>query len=85
MPDGPPFPELLDYLWEWFNEILLGLEQNGMGPVTVSWQSLECWCSQMRVEIEPWEARALVWLGTIRANIQSEKSRAAAKKKSEVP
>ena len=75
---GPEFPELLDYLWRWFQEISIGLAPNGFAPPVVTWEALRAWQAATRVgEIEPWEARTLVQLGMLRAGIQSEKNDAA--------
>ena len=67
----PPFPDRLDYLWGWFVEIGYGLDQ-GYGPAIVTWRVLSAWSDQMDVKLLPWEARALVRLGVLRASIQSE-------------
>lgn len=50
----------------------MGLAQNGMAPPAVTWEGLKAWCEQMRVTLEPWEARAMVTLGTVRANVDAE-------------
>lgn len=68
-------PELF-YLWNWFSEHSMGLAQNGMAPPVVTWESLRAWCEQMRVELEPWEARAMVLLGGQRAAIINERQSA---------
>jgi hypothetical protein len=76
--DGPEFPELLGYLWGWFQEISWGLAPNGFAPPVITWETLRAWQEITRVgELEPWEARTLVQLGMLRASIQAEKSEAS--------
>lgn len=76
-PEGPPFPEPLDYLWELFTHISMGLPISGMAPPTISWNTLHAWQQLNDTKIEPWEAETLVKLGMMRAGIQSEQSRNA--------
>ena len=66
-------PEAVSYLWAWFLEIAMGLASNGMGVPIVTWESLFAWRCQMGVDLDPWEARALVRLGSLRAEILAEK------------
>ncbi len=75
-PEGPPFPEPLEYLWQWFEEISMGLPISGMAPPVVSWDSLQAW-QRLTVAgpVERWEAYTLVQLGMLRAGIQAEANR----------
>lgn len=79
--EGPPFPDDLDYLWAWFQDHSLGVMQNGNGPATVTWDGLSAWSRLVRVALEPWEARTMVRLGVLRANIISEKMEADRKRR----
>lgn len=73
IPAGPPFPDDLSYLWEWFTEISAGLAAGGFGPPTVTWEAIAAWRRLADIgPIEPWEARALVRLGLLRAEIAAE-------------
>lgn len=75
VPEGPPFPEELDYLWSWLGQITMGLSVSGMAPPTVSWEAIRAWQALMGIaEIEPWEAEVLVQLGMLRAGIQAERT-----------
>jgi hypothetical protein len=65
-------PDLLAYLWGWFEEISLGLSADGFGPPLVTWEALTAWCGLTRTALEPWEATTLVRLGRIKANVESE-------------
>ena len=75
--EGPPFPDELDYLWNWFTELTPGLSTNGMSPPTVSWEAVRAWQALAGIgPLEPWEAGALVRLGMLRASIQAERAAA---------
>jgi len=81
VPEGPPFPEELDFLWTWFRELSQGLVHNGMMQPTVTWEAIRAWQLACDIgPIEPWEARTLVQLGLLRANILAEKAEADRKK-----
>lgn len=71
VPAAPPFPLPLGYLWGWFFELLEGAEPGGMGPSRVTWGTLTSWCALTATELEPWEARVLVRLGTVFAAAMS--------------
>lgn len=80
VPDGPPFPDELDYLWAWFDEISLGIAITGMAPPVVTWVDLIAWQTTTGIiTLEGWEARTLVMLGALRAGISAEKTKAEAK------
>jgi hypothetical protein len=70
--EGPPFPEALDYLWSWFLKHSMGLASAGEGFPMVTWEGLAAWARHMQIDLEPWEAEAMVLLSTIRANIHAE-------------
>jgi hypothetical protein len=70
----PEFPALLGYLWGWFQELSLGLAPTGFGPAVVTWEALRAWREIMGIDLQAWEARALVALGMLRASIAAEKS-----------
>jgi hypothetical protein len=74
-PEGPPFPEPLDYLWAWFLRHSMGMASGGMSHPVITWEGLRAWCVQMRIEMEPWEADVMVQLSCIRANVHAEQSR----------
>lgn len=65
-------PRPLVYLWEWFGDYAFGLPSGGMGPAAPTWENLQAWRDHMRLDLEPWEARAMIRLGHIRAVVQSE-------------
>lgn len=76
-PEPPSFPELLGYVWVWFDEILDGLAANGFAPPMVTWADLGWWSELTGNVLEPWEARLLVRLGAVRAVAVSEKTKRA--------
>jgi hypothetical protein len=72
----PPFPEPLRYLWEWFCEILQGIDGNGWSQPVVSWMAIDSWSRMTRQEVAPRDARTIVRMGVMRANILAEKPKA---------
>ena len=64
---APPFPDELRYLWLWFSEHCWGLQASGLAIPHVTWEGLAAWCAMMDIALMPWEARAMVRLGTVRA------------------
>jgi hypothetical protein len=72
VPVGPGFPSAVGYLWRWFDQLSMGLAISGMGPSAVTWEGLYAWSLQMRVELESWEALALIRIGYVRAVVLSE-------------
>lgn len=66
VPEGPSFPEPLEYIWQHFCEIAFGLPINGFAPSPVTWSALCDWSALTGTPLEPWEARALVMLGAAR-------------------
>lgn len=71
--DGPPFPDLIEYVWEWFVQHLMGLAPGGFDLPRVTWEGLEAWSRLMCIDLEPWEAELMVTLSTARASIQADK------------
>lgn len=70
----PLFPSRLAYLWRDFVDIIQGAESGGWGPPVVTWSTLRAWCEITGSQLEPWEARLIIRLGALRAEIISEKS-----------
>ena len=79
-PEGPPFPEPLDYLWMWFVLHSMGMASGGMSYPVITWEGLHAWSSQMQIDLEPWEAEVMVTLSVARANVHAEKMEAERKK-----
>jgi hypothetical protein len=73
---GPQCPLPLRYLFEYFQEIAIGLSANGFSIPTVSWESLCAWSGLRGVDLEPWESLLLVQLGQVRAKALMEKTTA---------
>lgn len=76
---APHFPEELAYLWEWYRSHAMGIAISGMAPAVVTWESVVAWCDLMGIRVEPWEARAMVTIGYIRAVVEGESIQKAAK------
>jgi hypothetical protein len=60
------------YLWNWFWEILEGVPPNGMAVTAIGWRDLTSWRELTGETLQHWEARLLVRLGVLRADILSE-------------
>ncbi|WP_440257037.1 phage tail assembly chaperone [Bradyrhizobium elkanii] len=69
----PEFPHAISHVWIWFNEVIRGVQGNGYSYPVVTWNELYCWAQMTRQEISAREARTIIVLGTMHANIMSEK------------
>jgi hypothetical protein len=49
-----------------------GISSGGFGPAVITWSDLQSWKLAMGIELAPWESRALVQLGSLRAAIAAE-------------
>jgi hypothetical protein len=78
-PVWPELPVEVAHIWHWFSEIIAGCDGSGWGPAIVSWSSIDSWSRLTGKDLEPWECRALVSLGVLRANILAERDGAADK------
>jgi hypothetical protein len=72
LPESPPYPYVLDYLYVLFGEYLLAIENNGMAPAMATWTGLQSWNEIMRHDLEPWELRAIAQLSQVRAVVHAE-------------
>lgn len=70
--DGPQLPERLAYLWIWFVEIYSGVSGGGFSVPGVGWTDLAAWAALTGEQPEPWEARVLVDLGSLKASTDSK-------------
>jgi hypothetical protein len=72
VPESPPFPEPLGYLWAWFVQHSMGMASGGMAHPVITWEGLLAWSLQMHIDIEPWEAEVMMSLSCARANVHAE-------------
>lgn len=77
--DPPHFPDELSYLWDWYRIHAMGIALSGMAPAVVTWEGVAAWALLMDVALQPWEARAMVTIGYIRAVVEGESLQKAAK------
>jgi hypothetical protein len=71
----PEFPKALEHVWNWFLEIIQGVASNGWSVPGVTWTELDCWARLTGQDIPARDARTIIRLGVMRANILSEKSK----------
>lgn len=55
---GPPCPDALRYLWDWYGDISRG-RQIGEHPAKLSSQEIKAWCDLEGVRLKPWELKAV--------------------------
>jgi hypothetical protein len=72
---SPEFPLAIGHVWHWFQEIVRGVQGNGYSYPVITWTELDCWARLTRQEVSPREARTIIALGTMHANIMSEKQK----------
>jgi hypothetical protein len=71
--EPPELPAAIAYVWAWFQEIIRGIQGSGFSYPVITWTELDSWSRLTRNIVSPHEARTLIVLGTMRANIMSEK------------
>lgn len=57
-PNPHPFPEVLAYLWGWFQDLSAG-RTSGFGPGPITWEGMQAWATLTGTYPAPWEIRAL--------------------------
>lgn len=65
-------PAELLHVWQWFLEVLGGASGGGIGPAVVTWSDLLAWTELTGEAPEPREARLVMRLSILRANIVCE-------------
>lgn len=71
---APPFPWPIEYLWNWFCEIMDGVAANGMTAPILTWEGIATWAQLMGLDPEPWECRALIRLSAMRAGVFADQT-----------
>ncbi|WP_422110164.1 phage tail assembly chaperone [Bradyrhizobium elkanii] len=69
----PEFPHAIGHIWRWFQEVVRGVQGNGFSYPVITWTELDCWASRTHQEPTPLEAKTIIVLGVMHANIMSEK------------
>jgi len=62
----------MTYLWRWFIELHRGRTTNGMGPTRATHQDVLAWMQLSGAQPQQWELRALMSLGSLWINVNSE-------------
>lgn len=75
--DCGPFPDILGYMIDWWNELDAARRYTESGPCPISFTDIMDWKSLYSVEINAWEVRALRSLDEVYIRVISD----AAKKK----
>lgn len=57
--EGPPFPEALEYLWEWFQDLDDSRHATPEGPEPLTYQEILAWAQLTDNKPRPEEVRAL--------------------------
>lgn len=61
-------PVALSYLWDWFQQIRVGVTYDQNGGMEITWTQIDAWAALMRIAPLPWEADTLVVLGSMARN-----------------
>jgi hypothetical protein len=65
---GPPFPESIDYLWDWFRELDRARTHSMNGPDPLTYQAIDAWARLTGREPAPHEVDALLSLDAVFRN-----------------
>lgn len=60
------------YLWDYFLEFSMGFPGGGFSVPSATWETLAAWVTMMQIALDAWEAKALLRLSVMRANILGE-------------
>jgi hypothetical protein len=63
--DGPPFPEVLRYLWEWHEELVRTRTVGMTGVDPLTYPTIDAWARLMDRELIPDEVEALLQLDAV--------------------
>jgi len=58
LPDEPLFPAVVEYLWEWFQQ-LHATRGGGFGPASITYAEIDAWSRQTGTRPTPWEVEQL--------------------------
>lgn len=76
----PLLPEVLEYLWEYYNQLSITRQNYGWGPTALTYQEIEAWSRLRHVVLDPWELDALLMLDSIFLSVSAK---AEAKRKAQ--
>jgi hypothetical protein len=68
--EGPVFPSVLGYLWNWFHELSDARSSGGMGPCCITYQDIAAWSRLSGHKPSPWDVAVLrdldrLWMSII--------------------
>lgn len=67
--EGPDFPDVVGYLWDYFMELHAARPVGAMGAGPLTFEGIKAWSDLTHRELSPWEVKALkdidaIWLET---------------------
>lgn len=57
--EGPEFPDVIEYLWEFFLELHAARPMGGMGAGPLTFEGIKAWCELTHRCLQTWEVRAI--------------------------
>ena len=76
----PTLPEVLEYLWEYYNQLSVTRQNFGWGPTALTYQEIAAWSKLRNVKLDPWELDALLMVDSVFLTVSAE---AEAKRKAQ--
>lgn len=81
VPQEPPFPEGLRYLWRWYQSLSLGRGSSGFGgPNPLSFLEVAAWAQLTGVQIDRWELEIIKSIDVMYLASFADESKIIAKK-----
>ena len=59
IPQEPPFPDSLGYLWDWYEELAYSRSSSGFGPNPITYVDIEAWGRLCSVDLSRWEVQTI--------------------------
>lgn len=58
--DGPPFPQSLEYVWEWFDELSDARRTGDFGVASLTYSDIDAWARLTGQHPSPYDVRLLI-------------------------
>ena len=69
---GPPFPDIVEYVWSAFNSLHAGRGYGFSGPNPLSYENIAAWMSLTGIELSAWELDVVKRLDALWLKAMSE-------------